>query len=279
MSAPVGLNDNEMLLMEVTGVTATEARNLLAAFEGNIDNAVAAFFEHPESYELRKGGRGGSKTGTPPPTGVGEEGNAGLYTPPPLSMVGADGNSRFNKAESCKLGAPLPPIVAHLAYGAPTEIAGLHAEDTVQTLKAFIAEASKVPVVVQKIIWNGGCLLDGSKTLKSVGIATAKGSAEIAVLFPNRDDRGSVSVVSTAPDGTSKVLFELKEGEWSVSTSVRDVRKRAMEAMKNPKGQYILVHNALRLENESTFAQNGIRKGSVISILDDSRNRAEYAKR
>lgn len=262
MTAP---SDAEMLLMEVTGVGVVPARSLLEAFGGDVSAAVAGYFENPQQFVASE-----------PACFDDRSCDGRVPRAPSLSMVQASpsGDVRY-KPESCKRGASLK-ILVHLAYMASTiEIDSLHADDTVLTLKMLIADATKVPVVVQNLVFRGHCLLDSKMTLKAAGF-TAK--SEVAALFADRNERGSVKVITTTTDGKSTPLFELQEGEWNASTSLRDVRARALESMGFPKGSWILVHNALRVDDASTFAQNGIRKGSVIAVLDE-KNRADISKR
>ena len=137
--------------------------------------------------------------------------------------------------------------------------------DTVGSLKSQLGKGDGVPARLVRIVHQGRALLDDQAEIARSTLWTQRGSlsssVEFAVLYPQRDEDG---VVEVSLDGI--IVLTLQPGEWSVHTTVRNVKQRLAAEAIAVDGKEI-VYNALTLPDASNFGQNEIHKGAVLCLV------------
>lgn len=237
-------------VMEVTGCDEKVAKRLLEISLNNVEDAMNYFFEHgaPESVPDKPDDEPAKVT--PPPV----ISFAGASPPPEGPVTG--------KVDLFTERGPLTAVKVTMAWMPEVHQYDVGIDSTVKEFKRAIADKTSVPTVVQRLLYNGQHLAD-TATLKVLGMAPGS-TYNVACLYQPRDEHGDVYFKKE--DGTP--VYTLKEGEWNVRTSVTEVRKAVAAKFGKPVGDVALVFNALTLLDATSFGQNGLSSGSVVTVLD-----------
>eukprot|EP01060_Flectonema_neradi_P031888 TRINITY_DN4957_c1_g1_i1.p1 TRINITY_DN4957_c1_g1~~TRINITY_DN4957_c1_g1_i1.p1 ORF type:complete len:171 (+),score=30.50 TRINITY_DN4957_c1_g1_i1:44-556(+) len=129
-------------------------------------------------------------------------------------------------------------------------------------LNSLINDELSIPEKHQRLVYMSKTLRGEGETLASLGIGDG---SEIALLHPERDEAGQLSIVFWE---TGKTLH-LQEGEWHINWSTDKLREEAykLHNIDRNKSDYIMVHNAITIPDDYAIVEFDVSAGSTVFIL------------
>lgn len=258
----MSITTEEAQFSEVTGASWAAAA-LLEKCKNNVEAAIAYYFDH--ATELKPD----------PPAAASETPSAGgLLVPPVIPPQGGTGPRYTSYGSGIRSAAHPIRVVMHLPWGLPTPVSmyfptNVTVHQLKETLNVELGQKS-VPTMLQRYVVKGQNLDATEQVGKLVKTLGSSDTLEIQVLFPRRDEDGPV--VFREYGTTGHEVLTLAKGEWSVSTSVTLTRATIAECLgfeKEDAAHLRLVFNGLTMLDATTFGQNGVFAGSVITVLTD----------
>ena len=236
-----------LLVQEVLGVDAEAAEALLVAFHGDADAAICHFMESNSHGDANSGHSRVEATQQQEVMTVASHRARLAPAPQPTTIAPAPAVGDAYFQVECYLAWSAEELECRVDHGA-----------TVYELKRAIAAKARIPVVVQRIVYDTNNLDDNER------LATyfSKRSVAVAVLYARRDEEGCIHVSQN-----NESILRLNAGEWNFSYPIRELKAVVATKLKSNPDDFMLVFNGLSLKDFETFGMCGLHGGSTISVL------------